>query len=176
MIRSSLSKNYQVKFLDTEYFVLQMEDYKTKIWHFYPDTGKPHTMLESITVLGSAIDANKIRIKRGWVQADESTLVQVLGPCAVTPAFHPYCTNAKIWLVRSSKGYIYSVFNDDAVNVNSTHVDDTFGISSLNWKATPDGKYEDYESASDYCDFMRWLEEQLNWAKSTEQIKILLNA
>jgi len=171
MIRSSLSKAYQIRFPDTKYFVLQMEDYKTKIWHFYPDTDKPHVMLDNITILGSKVDARKIRTKRGWIHVDESILVQVLGPYAITPALHADCTSAKIWFVHSSKGYIYSIFNDRAVSADNY----TFNISSLNWKATPDGLYEDYESVSDACDFMRWLEEQLSWVENTEHVKILLN-
>lgn len=176
MIRSSLSKSYQVRFVDTRYFVLQMENYETKIWHFYPDTQKPRTMLESITVLGNTIDARIIRLKKGWIGVSESILTQALGQCETIPALHPDSASAKIWLVHSSKGYIYSIFNDHAVDVNSTCINNTFNISALNWKATPDGLYEDYESGSDFCDFMRWLEEQLNWAESTEHVKILLNA
>jgi hypothetical protein len=176
MIRSSLSKSYQVRFIDTKYSVLQIENHKTKIWHFYPDTGKPHPMLESITILGSTIYAKTIRVRRGWVHADESIVTKVLGPCTTVSALYPDNDSAKIWLVHSSKGYLYSIFNDDAARANRTYVDNTFNISALNWKTTPDGLYEDHESASDFCDFMRWFEEQLNWIENTEQVEILLNA
>jgi hypothetical protein len=168
MIRSSLSSHYQVTFIDTNYTVVQVEDYESKICHFWPY--KSNVMLENITVLGDKIDAKKIKVRKGWIYIEEPFLIQSLGPYALTSALHPNCAMTKIWLVLNSKGRIYSIYRDDAI-----YRENTYYTTCLNSKLAEDGLYEDYESSYDFCDFMRWLEGQLNWAKNTEQINILLN-